>query len=344
MASFSNIVEIERDGELLLHVGAETSETAVTYRVCPRALARAAKFFQTLLYGPWAEGKRPDGDWVVELPEDKPSVVVQILLVVHSQFDKAFADGSGVKHGGLAALYDVAVLSDKYDLVHLLRPWLPRLKGESRPNPGPDIYSMEGNVFKLERMYRVSIEKDLFVAWEIGGSARVRQCITDIALRSRWMKGKLVHASRSSLCDLFLHVMEPTGVRDIIAKTRRAIVSSILKHLEKAISNLADSNGKFASDSYLCCKLYNSANSDWRKCHATVLGSLIQGLAKLLIRELNEIKVLRHTSHTRCKQEGVWLDPQREPKLFDFEPKVEFHDAQTQHLKTQARKSGINDL
>ncbi|KAK4032528.1 hypothetical protein C8A01DRAFT_41027 [Parachaetomium inaequale] len=109
-------VIVDPDGDLLLR-------TATTsFNVCSAALRRASPVFKAMLFGPWAESK-PTGageQWVVSLPEDPPAALEIVLDIMHGKVDV-------VPNEIKASLFsDMLVLTDKYDLRRLLRPWTRR--------------------------------------------------------------------------------------------------------------------------------------------------------------------------------------------------------------------------
>ena len=106
----------DQHGDLRLVVGEEKAVSLV----CSRALARASPtFFNTLLYGNFAEAKgRQNGDWRIDLPEDDPHALCLLLNIIHGRFERV-PDQLSEDH-----LYRVIVLTDKYGLAHILRPWV----------------------------------------------------------------------------------------------------------------------------------------------------------------------------------------------------------------------------
>lgn len=107
------------DGDLKLEVGQRASKQ--TFVVCSKALSRASKPFKTMLYGPYAESKPTsqtiNPEWTVTLPDDNPDALAVLLNIVHGIFEKVPAT---VDRG---QLFRITVLTDKYDMTHILRPW-----------------------------------------------------------------------------------------------------------------------------------------------------------------------------------------------------------------------------
>lgn len=117
-------VIIDPDGDLQLSVGITGCfERPTVFVCCSKTLSRASKVWKTMLYGPWKESRDASGnqgEWVVELPDDKPKPMATMLNIMHSRFENLPVIGA---QSTLEELYELAVLSDKYDLAKMLRPW-----------------------------------------------------------------------------------------------------------------------------------------------------------------------------------------------------------------------------
>lgn len=104
-------------GDLRLVVGHDKAESLV----CSRSLARASPVFRNMLYGRFSEAMPARGEWRVELPEDDPNALCFLFNIIHGRFDR-IANGIGAVYAD-RDIYEVAILTDKYDLTHMLRPW-----------------------------------------------------------------------------------------------------------------------------------------------------------------------------------------------------------------------------
>ncbi|KAF5677127.1 hypothetical protein FCIRC_6854 [Fusarium circinatum] len=132
-------------GDVKLCVG-ETDP--VTLIACSRALARASPVFERMLFGSFMESKPSNGgDWIVELPEDKPKALSIFLHISHGQFDQVNRALS------IDDLYDLTVLSNYYDGTHMLEPWVGRW-----------MSLVEDDT----KASKVSMAKSLWIAWEFG--------------------------------------------------------------------------------------------------------------------------------------------------------------------------------
>lgn len=120
--SEQSVVKIDPDGDLTLVVG----KTRTRFLVCSKALSRSAPFWKRCLYGPFKEARPAIGqDWVVEFPEDNPSGLKYLLLLVHGL-------GHEMPKIDLQLAFEITVLTNKYDMTRLLwavaEAWLKDLK------------------------------------------------------------------------------------------------------------------------------------------------------------------------------------------------------------------------
>lgn len=116
-------IEIDPDGDLRLLVG----EDKVPFVVCAKTLARSARVWRTMLFGPFKESKRPEegqGLWTVELPEDDPAAFEVVLHLVHAQPHK-------IPKMTVNLAFEVTVVTNKYGMTSCLwavsKEWLEEL-------------------------------------------------------------------------------------------------------------------------------------------------------------------------------------------------------------------------
>ena len=113
---------LDEDGDLIIQVSAETSEPERAFQVCASTMRRASPVWKRMLFGPWIEAKPSTGEWVVALPEDKPSPLSVLLGIIHGKFQFLIPSWRIASHD-FAFVSDVLVVADKYDLFDCLRPW-----------------------------------------------------------------------------------------------------------------------------------------------------------------------------------------------------------------------------
>lgn len=129
--SQQRVIKIDPDGDLTLVVG----KPKTRFLVCSKTLSRSAPFWKRCLYGQFKEGKPTDEqDWVVEFPEDNPSGLKCLLLLVH---------GLGYKMPkiDLQLAFEITVITNKYNMTRCMwavaERWLKDLK-PSRPEGDDD--------------------------------------------------------------------------------------------------------------------------------------------------------------------------------------------------------------
>lgn len=123
------VLTFDEDGDLHLEVGGgevgcpqQQPQQKQTFVVCSRALARASKPLKAMLHGGFAESMPPQGGggdaaWTVALPDDDPGAFAILMHIIHNRF--AMVPVSV----GRADLFKITVLTDKYDMTEVLRPW-----------------------------------------------------------------------------------------------------------------------------------------------------------------------------------------------------------------------------
>lgn len=133
----ASVMTFDDEGDLRLEVGEKTARRS--FVVCSRSLARVSKPFKAMLYGNFAESKSrtKDSKWTVELPEDDPQAFITILHIIHSQF------GMIPEIVTRDQLYQITILTDKYDMTEILRPWarkwLPHVHSTNLTNQGDEV-------------------------------------------------------------------------------------------------------------------------------------------------------------------------------------------------------------
>ncbi|KAB5545657.1 hypothetical protein GE09DRAFT_215584 [Coniochaeta sp. 2T2.1] len=127
----------DADGDLRLVIG--TGKDRITCLVCSKALARASPVFKSMLFGGFAESKPRDASiqWVVNLPEDDINAMAILLHIFHGQVHhvpmmlpqrrkdliQAQLFNYNVPKVVIDVLYHITVVSDKYYVAPLLKPW-----------------------------------------------------------------------------------------------------------------------------------------------------------------------------------------------------------------------------
>ncbi|KAI0477142.1 hypothetical protein GGR56DRAFT_691413 [Xylariaceae sp. FL0804] len=270
-------------------------EAAVVFVVCSRALARASPVWKRMLYGGFAESQRRPasldssssssfdatttttttttsgggggGHWTVELPEDDAGAMATLLHIVHGRFGQLprWAGCADARCGGAiptAALYRLAVLTDRYDLAGALRPWArawlaavdARHEALAAALRAPFVTTTrrtrtttgeeEDEVEEEEEEQRnagagagLSRAKDLprwlWIAWELGDAPLFEKAAASLVLCAT----EPDPFSRSRAV-LELPELEPPDLNEILATCRQRLLESILDPIRDAIDRL----------------------------------------------------------------------------------------------------------
>ncbi|KAI1254013.1 hypothetical protein MGN70_004408 [Eutypa lata] len=166
---------MDADGDLVLEVPyMDENEQPLTKKfvACSKTLSRSSPVFKKMLFGGFAESKQPEkgGEpWTVNLPDDDHDALKVLLDIVHSNFDKVPNSVTD-----LDDLYHIAVLTDKYDMTHLLRPWI-------RQWESPKYEEMPLWDDSRGKSQDCFLEKHLWIAWQFGAQRRLYRLVRDLA-------------------------------------------------------------------------------------------------------------------------------------------------------------------
>lgn len=192
-------IKFDPEGDLRLIVG--SGSDAQEMLVDSRALCRSTPVFRKMLAGTFAEAKPASGDWVVKLPEDNPNGFVILMDMVHHLYERTPNKPS------LQELYDLTVLTDKYDMTRILR-------SKAR---------LWFNCIAMARMAHFktpfSMAKRLCICWEAGYKEQFSHLVKNVA--------KQVGVNEEGL----LLLQQNTGVFDysnIMGKSHRAWTNFVL--------------------------------------------------------------------------------------------------------------------
>lgn len=111
------VTSIDPDGDLYLRVGQKHAGDTRDFKVCSATMRRSSPVWKSMLFGPWTEAKPAQGDWIVELPEDSAEILNILLSIILGRFEVVPKDIS------LGLLYDILIVTDKYDMISVVRPW-----------------------------------------------------------------------------------------------------------------------------------------------------------------------------------------------------------------------------
>ncbi|KAK8029759.1 hypothetical protein PG993_011050 [Apiospora rasikravindrae] len=248
-------VVFDADGDLVLNVGITKCEqypfagvhishvhnVASAFRVCSRAMARASPVWRSMLFGGFAESKPTSGNWVVNLPDDSPQAMSTLLGIVHAKFDDV------PQTVGPHELFDIAVIADKYDLTHLLKPWA-RVWLDQAWEQG-------------KKHFQSSILL-LWITWVLGDQ-------NYFVSTAKWLA---LNMKSEYLFKLSLYI--PPDVSERIIKTHYDTIATLLQPWEQLYLHVsgADSSSASNGEAHGYCSFCGDDNPD--KCHTLLLGFL----------------------------------------------------------------------
>ena len=154
-------VVCDEHGDLLLRVG---GEEGAEFLVSSSAVRRASLVWDKMLFGPYYESKPAEGPWVVTLPEDNPDAMEIFFNIMHSNFERV------PESPETRDIYEVTILTDKYDMLHLIRPWAQRWM---------DIVKSYRPFVGEERVMA------MYIALELGAKTEFYDIATKVALCAR---------------------------------------------------------------------------------------------------------------------------------------------------------------
>ncbi len=166
-------------------------------------MRRASPVWKAMLFGSFAEAKPTHGDWTVHLPDDNPETLRLFLDLIHGAFANVPQTVS------LAYLCGILIVADKFDLCHLLKPfinsWAEVLK--AKVVPGSD--EEQGSLLSFTGSFHV---QRLYAAWELGCNALVTKDVVHLIYNAAKV-GTSLH-SQGSLIEVGHH----PGPPDLLGK------------------------------------------------------------------------------------------------------------------------------
>lgn len=188
VASINTTIYLDSSGDLRLQVGPEQQD----YVVCSKTMERTSTVWKKMLSGGFAESKpsNTNTEWVVTLPEDEPEPMLIVLNIIHSRFSLV------PEKLTLMKLYRVLVVTEKYDITEITRPWARQWMNCVRNTRSPLL---------------------MWIAWALGDATMfvvtadmlVMRCTVDL-------DGRLVTPKRWHLDDAKLDALRP---HDILGST-----------------------------------------------------------------------------------------------------------------------------
>ncbi|CAJ2504631.1 Uu.00g120250.m01.CDS01 [Anthostomella pinea] len=319
----------------------------VVFVVCSKTLSRASRVWKSLLYAGFTESKQPCGNngaaWTVDLPEDNPEALKTLLNIIHSRFEQLPKITDLIS---LEDLYQLTILTDKYDLTIVLRPWASTWLESI--NDSHDAWRSNQSTRDFS-----DLERRLWIAWELGdpqlfeGVAKYMVLYT--CADASW---NLQNNTRDKAAELFSSILEPPSLHDIVKEARLGLLEQILKPYRDAIECLLQ-HPETPGFQHICVKKPVSHQLD---CEVTMLGVAIRSLSwkgywpipaasrisesvTVFASEFKELDLRsRMKEHRRCSAvPGIaeHIDMLLETKH------IQLAESHRHHIESQAKKSGL---
>ncbi|KAB5531380.1 hypothetical protein GE09DRAFT_1228182 [Coniochaeta sp. 2T2.1] len=274
-----------------------------------------------MLYGGFSEARPATGDWRVKLPEDDPEALALLLNIIHGRFEAVPLVLPNSK------IYKITVLSNKYDLTQVLRPWARRW---------------------TERFVEHSAHSAqvAWIAWELGDRVFLEDMLDDLLLTGSLNEdGNLVLAFNDEPLSSF----EMLAIMNVVGQSKSMTVNVLLQSFLGVGEPIRG------------CHTFRTGYSEAKVCDAVILSSLVKGLAKAelfplpqpedypgpLLEFYDRITGLRESitildnmefDHTSCNPLNELLDKIDWAWRHDRPVIDEKHKS---HLEVQAKKSGV---
>lgn len=184
VASINTTIYLDSSGDLRLQVGPEQQN----YVVCSKTMERTSTVWKKMLSGGFAESKpsNTNTEWVVTLPEDEPEPMLIVLNIIHSRFSLV------PEKLTLMKLYRVLVVTEKYDIIEITRPWARQWMNCVRNTHSPLL---------------------MWIAWALGDATMFVATADMLVMRCKVdPDGRLVTPKGWHLDDAKLDALRPHGI------------------------------------------------------------------------------------------------------------------------------------
>ncbi|KAI1365903.1 hypothetical protein F5Y08DRAFT_327779 [Xylaria arbuscula] len=293
---------LDPKGDLYIIVGSRPSRS---FKVCSRTVARTSIFWDKLLYGGFKESRKPcpqddNQDWTVELPEDDPGAMELLFKIIHGRFHMVPRYDEKID---IDVLYNMTVITDKYDMTHILLPWA---RGWLKSTIRRDKINDKGWLGPHSR-------QRLWISWALGDRASFEDIAESMLLYSQ--PNYIYRAD----------ILKPPEIYDVIEKARQDTIKALLAPFSNRIERLIN------NDQSMCL---HKSNIHPQHCIPSMLGTSIQSL-----RSLKKVKIESNVRGYDPCSHGPALKYEVE-RVLDYIPAF-ITEAHIRHLECQAKKTGV---
>ncbi|KAI3534804.1 hypothetical protein CABS03_07868 [Colletotrichum abscissum] len=252
-------IQIDSTGDLLLHVGSDSSTgTTKSFRVCSNTLRRASPFWRRTLIETTSKAQPGDEEWCGWTPSlyacqhDKSDGLMILLNIIHAKFSLVPKDPS------LTEIYHTLCLASLYETEHVFQPWIAQwygmMKTSESTRDGRDLAMLS------------------CIAWALGDEGLFARTIIKISLTCIIDdQGHMTTPDGIRLEDYFYDSLGSPTIPETIRTLRSQLAAELPSHLNGVIGRLID--GK-----WLCAGISGIPVTRNKKCDYVVLGSVLAGL------------------------------------------------------------------
>ncbi|KAI1878637.1 hypothetical protein JX265_002814 [Neoarthrinium moseri] len=181
---------------------------SITFRVSSQAIKRVTPVWKRMLSDDFAEARPTDGSqWRVRLPEDNPHALRTIFNIVYGQF-KHIPQRGGMP---LDDLHNLTVVTDKYDLTHLLQPW-----AAGWMTHWVTFLNLKDGI-PTKAVSTKALEKVLWISWELGHAVLYSAVTKQLALQ--YTQAEAIEARKLMLRPPEAYISSTIPVLDAIANS-----------------------------------------------------------------------------------------------------------------------------
>ncbi|KAK8207565.1 hypothetical protein IWZ01DRAFT_370805 [Phyllosticta capitalensis] len=257
--ALESITQFDNKGDIRLIVVEPPSEECpalwYTFIVSSKVMSLACDAWNTMLNGQFKEAQSTSGERKIDLPDDDPVALAILLNIAHLRFDLVPSPIS------FSLLLKVTVLTDKYDMTRVIRPWATSW--------------IDGLGSQLS-VTSPGYEEWLWIAWELGNKSKF-ECLTAHLVKTTRLgkDGKCTTQSGKILdpCGSFQHF--PPDIIESIMEVRRKAISDLLDVYYSALDNFVE---KQMAGLFVCQG--RGEDGARKQCDELAFGSLCLALRK----------------------------------------------------------------
>lgn len=266
----------EKEYDLTILVG--ISPTA-EFKVCSRSVAKASKYFDTLLNGEFSEAKPENGNWVIKLPETDYASFRIILSQIHGG-RSIIPDKVGEE------LYNLIKEIDYFGTYHLFkfywRDWILEVVNELRKKDASSIAH--------SRLF--------WAAWILGCKSQISLALQKVFRGVKRNKDGRCYIKDETLVEFYPEIR--FNLNEVIGQRHQYFIEKMAREYENRFKEILDPTRP--ENKFLCKSRETYSDESKSICDKALLGSFFQEIWKRKGSGLGYFKEynLRHLSVSQC--------------------------------------------